>query len=163
MSANHYRPHLLVIPEDDANREIVNGFRNHLLVNFRQVQVENVAGGWEKALETFATEHAAPMRKYGDRHVLILIDLDGKESRIERAKRAIPEDLKERVFIMGSLETPERLAAALGMSKEKIGEALADECAGRGDQLWSCGLLAHNAPELARMQASICPDLLERR
>jgi hypothetical protein len=38
-------PHLLVIPENAANRDIVAGFRNHLSVDFRRIQVVNVAGG----------------------------------------------------------------------------------------------------------------------
>lgn len=162
MSANHYQPHLLVIPEDDANREIVNGFRNHLSVRSRQVQVENVAGGWIKALDLFEDEHAEAMRKNACRHVLILIDLDGRVNRIEEARQKIPEDLADRVFIMGSLATPERLAATLGMSKEKVGESLADACVGRGTGTWTTGMLAHNGPELARMQESICPHLLQR-
>jgi len=162
MSANRYQPHLLVIPEDDANREIVNGFRNHLSVKSRQVQVENVTGGWRKALDLLATEHADPMRKNQRRHVLILIDLDGQANRIEEAKRHLPEDLADRVFVMGSLETPERLAAALGMSKEKIGESLASECMGQDSNVWSHEQLGHNATELARMQASICPHLMVR-
>lgn len=164
MSANQYLPHLLVIPEDDANRDIVNGFRSHLSVKSRQIQVENVAGGWGKALELFVDAHAEPMRhgRLKARHILILIDLDGRTNRIEEARQKVPADLTDRVFIMGSLQTPEKLAAALGISKEKIGEALTDECLGDRSNVWSDSQLRHNLPELKRMQASICADLLER-
>lgn len=160
MSADKYRPHLLVIPEDDANREIVNGFRNHLLVNSRQIQVESAAGGWVKALEIFEEEHVRFMQIYPTRHVLILIDLDGRVERIETAKRRLPAHLNDRVFIMGSLETPERVCAVLKMSKESIGEALANECLGRVNGIWTNGLLAHNGAELRRMQ-TICSEILK--
>ena len=162
MSANHYQPHLLVIPEDDANRAIVNGLRNHLLIESHQIQVEHVAGGWIKALQTFAEDHVEPMQKYPDRHVLILIDLDGSKTRLEQAKNKVPELLKSRVFIMGSLETPEKLSTALNMSKERLGEALADECLGRNVGVWSHEMLAHNTDEVGRMQTTICPNLLKR-
>jgi hypothetical protein len=163
MSVNNYLPHLLVIPEDDANRDIVTGFLNHLSVNSHKIKVENVAGGWKKATDKFVEEYAEPMRrKFDQRHVLILIDLDGREHRLEEEQNRIPEDLRNRVFVMGSQVTPERLSASLGrMSKERIGEALADECVGRGGTVWQSEMLAHNQPELQRMRATICPHLLE--
>lgn len=49
MAANRYRRHLLVIPEDDANRQIMIGFVLGLSVNSRLVQVEPPAGGWLRA------------------------------------------------------------------------------------------------------------------
>jgi hypothetical protein len=49
-------PHLLVIPENAANRDIVAGFRNHLSVDFRRIQVVNVAGGWKDATNKFVGE-----------------------------------------------------------------------------------------------------------
>ena len=38
MKVNKEQPHLLVLPEDDANRQIVNGFINHLNVNKSAIQ-----------------------------------------------------------------------------------------------------------------------------
>jgi len=159
MSADLYAPHLLVIPEDDANRHIVNGFMKHMSIKFRQIQIEAVANGWSKALKVFSETHIRSMRKYAQRYVLILIDSDGRKDRIARAKRGIPPDLADRVFIMGSLTTPEKLAATLGMSREQIGEAIANECRDRRCEIWSNALLAHNLPEWRRMQDSVCPAL----
>ncbi len=162
MSANKHLPHLLVIPEDDANHDIMVGFRNHLAVNSRQIQVANVANGWVKALDTFVDDHAELMRrKFVQRHVLILIDLDGKENRLDHALGRIPEDLRSRVFVMGCRVTPEKLSANLGMSKEKIGEALAQECLSGGTEVWQSEMLAHNQTELQRMRMTICQNLLE--
>jgi hypothetical protein len=161
VSANIYLPHLFVIPEDDANRDIVNGFRNHSSVKYRQIQVQNVAGGWRKALKALEDEQGT-LVKYEHRYILILIDLDGAIERLKDAKQNIPDFLKDRVFIMGSLETPERLSAHARMSKEKIGEALAEECLGGGSGLWKGDLLRHNEEELQRMQRFICHYLIEK-
>ena len=47
MSAiNKFRPFVSVIPEDEANRQLVNGFILHDAVADRVVQVRAPAGGW---------------------------------------------------------------------------------------------------------------------
>lgn len=157
--SNKYDHHLLVIPEDEANRQIMTGFNTHLDVNSRRVQVEPVAGGWKKALELFARDYVSGMVKYDKRHVLILIDLDENIERLQEAKSFVPADLRGRVFIMGCLDEPERMREATGMSKEGLGEALADAClSGHGD-VWSNSMLAHNQEELERMNKTICRHL----
>ncbi|HRI43685.1 MAG TPA: hypothetical protein PLL78_07365 [Fimbriimonadaceae bacterium] len=45
MSVNKHRPHLFVVPEDDACRQLANGFLLEPEVNQRQIQIEDVAGG----------------------------------------------------------------------------------------------------------------------
>jgi hypothetical protein len=161
MSANKHLPHLLVIPEDDANQDIMTGFRNHLSVNSRQIQVTNVANGWKKAINTFLDEHAGLMRKFETRYVLIMIDFDDRENRFEYALNQIPEDLRNRVFIMGCQDEPERVRAATGLTKEKLGEALAEACSSMAEGLWGNEILAHNQRELERMQTTICRHLME--
>lgn len=159
MSANKYDPHLLVIPEDDANRQIMTGFNTHLDVNSRQIQIEPVAGGWLKALETFQSDHVQGMGKLEKRHVLILIDFDQHPERLEKAKEYIPENLRERVFVLGCLSEPERVRAVTGMTKEHLGVALADACvSGQGD-VWHNEMLLHNEAELERMKRTNCPHL----
>ncbi|MCU0795910.1 MAG: hypothetical protein MUF31_08245 [Akkermansiaceae bacterium] len=161
MSVNKYQPHLLVIPEDDANRDIFTGFLNHRSVNSRRVHVENVAGGWTDALDLLINEHARGMRRYDKRHVLILIDFDRRENRFEQVWTKIPKDLRNRVFIMGCQDEPERVRDATGLTKEQLGEALAKACVSGEAGLWDNPILAHNLPELERMRMTICPALLE--
>jgi hypothetical protein len=48
MSLNKHKPHLIVLPEDDANRQIANGFINSSNVNQRAIQVLPPVGGLEK-------------------------------------------------------------------------------------------------------------------
>jgi hypothetical protein len=165
MSANKYLPHLLVIPEDDANREIITGFRNHSSVKSHQIQVESVARGWKKAVVRFVEEFAVPMtKKFDMRHVLILIDFDERENRFEFVQDMIPEDLRNRVFIMGCQDEPEGpqgVRTATGLTNEKLGEALAEACTNGTDGVWAHEILAHNLPELQRMRATICRHLMD--
>ncbi len=58
MSVNRELPHVMVLPEDDANRQLALGF--HLQVDWRckrQMQVLRVAGGWREVLDRFRVEH----------------------------------------------------------------------------------------------------------
>lgn len=158
--SNNYLPHLLVIPEDDANRQMIVGFSNHLSVDPRKIHIANVAGGWMKALELFEGCHASLMRKFDKRHVLILIDFDESEDRIQKAKEVVPADLQSRVFVLGSFSDPERLSAGLNLKKEGVGLALADECVNKSGEVWGHPLLKHNQSELERMKSGICSTLL---
>lgn len=46
MSINKYKAHLLVLPEDDANRQMANGFILDPNLNERVIQVLPPVGGW---------------------------------------------------------------------------------------------------------------------
>jgi len=73
MSVNRERPHLLVLPEDRANEEIVNGFSSNLSLCSRAIQVERPSGGWLKVVDNFKDNHAAEMRKFPKRMIVLLI------------------------------------------------------------------------------------------
>ena len=49
MSGNRSLPHVKVLPEDDANRQLANGFLQYPCVLARSIQVVEVAGGWLKS------------------------------------------------------------------------------------------------------------------
>ena len=53
MRVNRYKPHIFVLPEDRANEEIANGFIQAENVNFRAIQIERIANGWNKVVEKF--------------------------------------------------------------------------------------------------------------
>lgn len=88
MSANKHRPHVLVLPEDDANRQPANGFLLEVdPVGMRRMQVLPVAGGWNDVLESFVAEHVREMDLYTARFMVLLIDFDSNEGRLEAAKK----------------------------------------------------------------------------
>ncbi len=158
MSANKYQPHVLVLPEDDANRQIANGFQLKTS-KVRQMQVLEVAGGWKQVLASFASNHVPEMRRSPHRLLVLLIDFDGNLGRLETAKANIPGDLTDRVFLLGVLSEPEALRGSLALSYEDIGSALARDCRDNTDETWGHHLLRHNEGELQRLRDRVLPIL----
>jgi hypothetical protein len=159
MSVNKDRPHVFVLPEDDANLRIANGFHLEVAANRqRQMQVLPVAGGWNEVLKLFESQHAKEMDRCPGRFIVLLIDFDGDQSRLERAMACIPQRLADRVFVLGALGEPEDLKPDLG-PYEAIGSRLAEDCRQDTDGTWGHRLLRHNAGELNRLRARVRPIL----
>ncbi len=156
MSVNRDRPHVLVLPEDDANRQVANGF--HLQVDptrQRQMHVLTEAGGWIKVLDQFNSDQVAGMEGCTHRFLILLIDFDDNPDRLRVAKARIPGHLTDRVFILGALGKPEDLKAARLGSYEVIGGAMAQDCRQDTDTIWNHDLLRHNSSELVRLRQNV--------
>jgi hypothetical protein len=149
-----------VLPEDDANRQLANGFLLEVdPAGMRRMQVLPVAGGWNDVLESFVAEHVREMDLYTARFMVLLIDFDSNEGRLEAAKKRIPERLQSRVFILKAWSEPEDLRrAGLGLY-EAIGSAMAQDCREETDTIWGHDLLVHNAGELVRLREQVRPIL----
>ncbi|WP_334848456.1 hypothetical protein [Nostoc sp.] len=148
-----------MLPEDDANRQIANGFILDLNLNRRTIQVLPEARGWQDAVEKFTNNYASTMRQYPDRMIALLIDFDEDKDRLSYVKQQIPDDLENRVFVLGVLSEPESLRRDINKNFEKIGEALAKDCSDNTNELWGHDLLIHNKTELERMISSVKPFL----
>ena len=160
MSVNKYQPHVFVLPEDDANLQIANGFHLHVPWNRqRRMQVLPVAGGWIKVLDQFHSNHIDKMESNSGRFMVLLIDLDGIEGRLAEAKAKIPANLTDRVFILSALTAPEALRQAKLGSYEDIGSAMAKDCHEESEIIWGHELLQHNKIELDRLRARVRPIL----
>ncbi len=160
MSVNRRLPHIYVLPEDDANRQLAKSF--HLQVagsRQRQMQVLPEAGGWLRVLERFKSNHVVGMNRYPDRLMVLLIDFDDHTERLAEVKAEIPDYLAGRVFVLGALTEPEALKQAGLGSLEQIGLGLAKDCREGTDTLWRHPLLQHNAPELERLLQHVRPIL----
>jgi hypothetical protein len=159
MGANKYRNHVLVLPEDRAGHEMANGFQLHESVDTRVIQVLPNAGGWSRVRDGFAQELIAGMNKYPQRYVVLLVDFDRQEARLGDMKSVIPQELVDRVFVIGVWSEPEDLRREVGLDFENIGRKLASECRDDSKDLWYHPLLQHNADELERMTAVLKPFL----
>lgn len=160
MSVNAYTPHLLVLPEDDANKDIANGFLLDSRVWPRKIQVLPPAGGWSKTIDCAAKEHAQGMQNFPERRLLLLIDFDNDVvNRLAIVIAKIPPAFYSRVFVLGVSSEPEILRTACAKKFESIGETLAGECASGQQMLWAHPLLTHNAPELTRLILDVKPFL----
>lgn len=154
---NRYAPHLQILPEDDANREIVNGFLKENRLIQRCIQVLPPAGGWGKVLEKIKD---CRLERFGERRLLLLIDFDDDFTGRDRLVRdSIPEQIKNRVYCLGVRSEPEKLRICCKKSFETIGNILAAECAENEQELWRHPLLAHNAVELSRLVVDVRPFL----
>lgn len=110
-------------------------------------------------MERFESDAAAFMDRYPNRFMVLLIDFDGNDGRLDDARNKIPERLRERVFILGAWTEPEDLKkAGLGLYEE-IGSAMAQDCREETDKIWGHALLKHNAAELARLREQVRPIL----
>lgn len=161
MSVNKELPHVFVLPEDDANVRMANGF--HLRVDWnrqRQMQVLKVAGGWNEVLNLFESVHVKEMDRWHHRFMVLLIDFDGHEDRLQNARARIPARLAGRVFILGVLTEPEALKPVLG-SYEEIGSDMATDCRAGTNTTWGRDLLRHNASELDRLREQVRPILFQ--
>ena len=158
MSVNNYRPHLLVLPEDDANSQLANGFALEV-THDRKIQILPAAGGWLSACEKFASDHVKGLRNYPGRHLVLSLDFDGRSDRADRVAAHIPEDVRDRVFLLGVQSEPEKLAGQGLGSLDEIGRALGRECRDGARSLWAHELLCHNATELGRLDRAV-RDLL---
>jgi len=125
MSINKYKKHILVLPEDDVNRQIANGFLLEQNLNLRAIQILVPAGGWTKTLESFNKNHVAEMSKHPNRMMLLLVDFDKDKDRSTGMKSNIPSELHDRVFILGAYSEPEDLKKKIKNLNtfEKIGKS----------------------------------------
>lgn len=156
--SNKFKPHVLVLPEDDANRQIANGFMLEPSLRQRNLQVLPPAGGWAVARDKLKAEHVPELSRLPQRIMVVLVDFDGRSERREQILGDIPHEIRKRIFVLGVFSEPERLKAALG-SYEKIGRELAAGCATNTDDAWGHELLAHNAAEASRLMAIAGPVL----
>jgi hypothetical protein len=92
--------------------------------------------------------------------MVLLIDLDGRQGRLDQAKESIPDTLKDRVFVLGVWTEPEALKANLG-SYEKIGLAMAEDCREDTTATWGHELLRHNSGEMERLRQKVRPILFQ--
>jgi len=156
VSINKDRPHVYILPEDEANRQIAIGFLLDPSIKLRNIEVLRPAGGWHKVLGSFLDDHVPGLRNNLHRHLILLIDFDGQvEERTARFVSEFPDDVRNRVFLLGSMSEPEPLRTQCGHSLENIGKTLAAECFRDEKQLWAHPLLAHNETERTRLNASV--------
>lgn len=99
------------------------------------------------------------MNRYTNGFIVLLIDFDRNNGRLDEARDRIPEPLRDRIFILGARSEPEDLKkAGLGIY-EAIGLAMARDCREETEEIWGHELLRHNAGELARLREQVRPIL----
>ncbi len=157
MALNRHRPHLLVLPEDDATRSLANGFVD---ASTGPMQVLVPVRGWPHVLAEFKRSYVEHLRKYSQGHLVLLIDFDDDfPNRLAYFQSQMPVDVADRVYVLGALTEAETLQRQTGKKLGPLGVALADECRNNTQTLWNCAQLQHNQQELARLIVQVKPFL----
>jgi hypothetical protein len=152
---NRYVPHVYVLPEDDCDRQLANGFVGHDQVKTPRIQVMPPVGGWREVLKEFQTEYVRRLREDPQGHVVLLVDFDGDyQNRRATFAAAIPPDVTDRVFVVGASQTPEDLKTALNRSFEQIGRDLAQDCFASTQKVWGHAHLQHNFSTMRRIASA---------
>jgi hypothetical protein len=154
---NRHTPHILVLCEDDANRQIARGFL--LELDVCTIQVLPPSGGWLHVLHDFKNDYIKSMDKFQSRHMVLVVDFDEVENRLTKVKEVIPPNLVERVFVLGASKDPEGMRTEGLGTWEVTGQKLARDCRENTTVTWSHKLLRHNAEELKRMTPILKPIL----
>jgi hypothetical protein len=123
------------------------------------MQVLEEAGGWQEVLNRFKGDHVPEMDRNTNRFMVLVVDFDGRRDRLNAVMAVVPDDLKERVFILGVWSDPEDLRRECGTSYESIGLAMAKDCRDNTETIWAHGLLSHNVGELERLRKHVRPIL----
>lgn len=98
------------------------------------------------------------MRKYPERRIILIIDFDNNLERLNHIKYQIPDDLKDRVFVLGVLSEPEELKASLNYKGlEEIGLSLSQDCSENTQRVWGHKMPTHNSAELERLNLRVKP------
>lgn len=153
-AVNKFKPHLFIVPEDEADERIANGFQLHLEVA-GEVQIMPAAGGWKKVINTILVEYVPILKSNGNAHVIGIIDCDNDSERIAKQLATFPADLRERIFVIGANANPEVFKNAVKMKFEQIGEKLAAECFSDQFELWNHEMLSYAAGEVVRAKNTL--------
>lgn len=149
------KPYLIVLFEDGAYQDFFNGFRSHIRVT-RQIHAKPVLKGVEKIKHEISDEKSITlkeMKKYEAAILLVLIDSDKRESRVQDMMERVPDFIRDRIFIISSAKNAEKTNSFFGGGKkEKLGWKLAESCINGACELWREDPLAHNVAMIERFQ-----------
>jgi len=154
VSVNRSKPHLIVIPEDKADQDIVNGFSIFLKPGERQFQVTKPAGGWVKGRNKLLELSNSRLQTNLFSHAVLIIDFDNYNDRGSEIMRQVPEGVRDRVFVIGVLSNPEDLKRSLNKNFEQIGSQIAEGCKDSNIDFWQHDLLIHNIEEIRRISGA---------
>ena len=153
---NDYRPHIYVLPEDDATRQMAVGFYQKV-PDQRLMQILPPSGGWTYVLKSFLLEYQPTMQTLPHRYVILVIDFDKDTERLEHIKNQIDPSILARVFILGAFLEAEDLRRNVGENLETIGQLLAQDCQNQTMNIWGNALFKPLQDEIERARMTLRP------
>lgn len=155
MGVNFYKEHLYVLLEDEEYQKIMNGVNLSLHVNDTVIRLSNFGHGWSSVFDDFK-KSTNLLNKFKERHVLLLMDFDYDfTKRLEEFHQLVPEEFKNRVFILGiEKKESEDLARFFKCNSEEVGKKLVENCPNGDLSQWKNIHLECNLPEVERMKVA---------
>lgn len=161
MSINRQQEHVIFFGEDEATRDLAQGFVESAKINELRCDVWHTFGtGWQSTVEAIELVN---MVRYPLTRLVLVIDLDRKGvHHIDKIKREIAESpFKDRVYVIGGAKDVQALqrafvaANSIGkMSEQDTGRKIADECFKDEsciEGVWANPELVGNVAELVRL------------
>lgn len=154
---NKYKSHLDILCEDDINKEIAQGLIEMLdYPSQTRIKFLDVAGGWEKCLHRLK-DYIDELIRYETKSLLIIMDfdecIDDRKACFAEILNGIQDEVRNRVFLVGSYYEPEKLKRDLGLMghNDNVGRMLLEDCID-GNQFWHTIHLKHNLDELTKLK-----------
>lgn len=165
MSINRQQKHVIFFGEDEATRNLAQGFIEGENINELRCDVWHTFGtGWKSTTEAM---ELVGMSRYPLTHLILVIDLDRQEKHhIEDLKQEIDQtSFSDRVYVIGGSKDVQALqraftaANSIGkISAQDTGREIANQCfkdESCVEGVWCDPALEHNRTELER----ICRNL----
>jgi hypothetical protein len=157
---NAYQPHVMIVPEDAACRDVANGFVLRVDRD-RAVQVLPPMDGWANVRDALVRD-AFRLARFPERRLVVIVDFDNDLGRAEAVMGGCPDAIKDRVYIVGARDEVEDLRSSLVAqgrldpnTLEGIGRLLAADCRHEAVVTWSHDMLGHNEAQYERMRTDL--------
>lgn len=158
---NKYKDCLLILPEDRRLSEVVNGYLITGQRNQRKFQILPYERGWKHVFNRIK-ELKKDLDKYPNLRILLVIDFDKDQNRLNEFTEEIGEKYIERMFILGPYENVEALKRCCKTtSAEQVGKILAQTSpkSNSQDNPWKGEQLSMFSKEIKRFFCAVEPCL----
>lgn len=160
MSANKYRKHLVILPEDQAYATMARGFKNYYRIRAENLEIKKVCGGWKKVFEMLASTYVPLMEQNPDMHVLCMIDFDYHRKSRQNILTQYEANLLQRIYLLGCRQEAEDFKRDMKHGKlEAFGTLLAEACVNSditsGSNPWLSDQLKENGHEIEKIRHNL--------
>ncbi len=156
---NKYQFALLVVPEDQANKDLVIGARDSQPNTIQnKIRIEPVPGGRDEVWTATIHDYLPRLERYERWHLVLVIDHDADVPKIQQHfDELIPQSLKSRVWVLGCRSEPESCRSRLGRPGplRELGSELFNSCMTQLSPLWDHNELNHNKAQLESLRKTL--------
>ncbi len=148
MSVNLFKPHLVILPEDEKNRDIALAVQRHLPRAFaNQIKIENPLRGWLKTLDAIDLVYQP---NKDEQYIVAVIDFDDNlEERHQMIAKRFEENgyNKGHVFVIGAKSEAENVWQ-MPILQDKTLRLENEDYLKFTDRFWTSDQLVHNRATL---------------